>query len=56
MIPNATKAVRAAKTAHTAIVWIYEYIEDAANFVYLSIDLVLFGQPISIGLNPFDSD
>lgn len=61
------EAVRAAKTAHTTIACAAEYIEDAANLAYLPIDLVLFGQPISIGseerfnifgkgLYPFDID
>lgn len=46
LVTNFTKIVKTAKTAHACVAYIAEILEDTSNFVWLPLDLAIFGQPV----------
>lgn len=47
---NASKIVNISKSIHSTAAFCFECVEDSTNLAFLPIDLVLFGQPIPIGV------
>ena len=48
---HSTNVITWAGKVHSTSVFIFECVEDLSNLVFLPFDLVLFGQPILIGMD-----
>lgn len=46
---NASKVVKVAKNVHSIAAFCFECVEDSTNLAFIPLDIILFGQPISIG-------
>lgn len=50
MVTNVTTVVKIAKSVHSISAFVFECVEDSSNLTMLPLDLILFGQPVPVGV------
>ena len=53
---NSTNVIKWAGRVHSASAFMFECVEDSSNLVFLPFDLVLFDQPILVGIDKLKAD